>query len=134
MSIYTHNLNIDIVDENDDTIGNQFLLETIYKELANKPIMRKVQYDNKNFEVHLQWERLSITNIQKHFIGVLFIKSFYSDKVLYETTKKVLEDILTKLKSLNEYSLFRITNWKLIFNISKLLDMDNNNNNNIIVI
>ena len=122
MTTYTHNLNILIIDENDITIENKTLTENIYNEFVNKTIIKKgklhnhIDY-NDYIEIKIHWERVPITNIQSKFMGDFFIKSAYSDKVLYETTKKILSDIENRLKmnTTNTY-------WKIVFHISKLLE------------
>jgi len=117
---YTHNLNILIVDENDIVIEDNNLLESIYNELDNKVITKQGKMLNRTFEITIYWNRLSLTNIQSKFMGNLFIKSLHSDKVLYETTERFLNEIEDQLK-INTTN----KNWKIIFHISKLLESNN---------
>jgi hypothetical protein len=114
---HTHNLNILIVDENNITIDDKILLENIYNEFVNKNIIKKCKKSNTIYEIHLYWERLPLTVVQSKFMGELFIESLHSDKVLYETTNKILSEIENKLK-INTTN----KNWKIIFHISALLE------------
>jgi hypothetical protein len=118
---YTHNLNILILDENNIIIEDKKLLESIYNEFDNKILTKRGKMLNRNFEIILYWKRLPLTDVQSKFMGELFISSQYSDKVLHETTNIFINEIENKLKinTLNK-------NWKIIFNISKLLETSNN--------
>lgn len=133
---YSHNLNILIVDENNITIENKSLLQSIYDEFVNKNIFKKVEVFNEKYIIKLYWEKVDIqskifnyapyfrdTNYtfgsisSHHFFSDLFIISAYSDNILHETTKKILYEIENKLKIETENK-----NWKIIFYISKLLE------------
>ena len=116
VSRYTHNLNIFLVkNDNNDNINDIELIESIYAELADKHIKKKGHIFNSKFEIHLLWERLSITEAESKFMGVLFTNSLHSDRILYEATKTLLSDIENKLKNQTTDK-----NWKIIFHISKL--------------
>ena len=112
---YTHNLNILIVDENENIIEDKILLESIYNQIADKVIIKQGKAFNIDIEIKLYWKRLSLTKTQSKFIGELFIISAYSDMILYETTKKILNEIENNVK-INTTN----KNWKIIFHISKL--------------
>ena len=118
----SHNLNLRIVDEDDNTIKNPILLESIYSEFVGKRIIRKGIILDTKIELRLKWERKPITKIQNKFIGDLFICSVYSDQVLYAITKFVLNEIEEKLKNFTENK-----NWKIVFHISKLLEIADKN-------
>ena len=90
---YSHNLNILIVDENNITIENKILLESIYNEFVNKTIIKQAEILDTKYEIKLYWEKVLLTSIQSKFIGDLYITSSYTDKCLYETTKKILSEI-----------------------------------------
>ena len=111
---YSHNLNIMIIDESFSPFENKILMQSIYDEFVNKTIIKEGIIFNRKYEIHLHWEKI---NIQNKFIGDLFIRSPYSDKVLYETTKKILNEIENNLKKETENK-----NWKIAFYISKLLE------------
>ena len=73
----------------------------------------------------MQWETpsnpsiVTLANVQNKNVGVLFTTAFYSDKVLHGTTNMALDEIETlKVKPLNK-------DWKIMFHISKLLEMNN---------
>lgn len=117
---YSHNLNILIVDENNITIENKILLESIYNEFVNKTIIKQAEILDTKYEIKLYWEKVLLTSIQSKFIGDLYITSSYTDKCLYETTKKILSEIENKLK-INTINTIN-KNWKIIFYISKLLE------------
>lgn len=124
MSKPTHQLNIIIVDEKDNIVENESLLKTVICELINKPITKVGYFSHQNFEIRIQWEApanpsiVTLANVQNKFVGVLFNTAFYSDKVIHETTLLALNEIDTqKVRPLNN-------NWKILFHISKVLEMD----------
>jgi len=114
---HTHNLNIIIIDDYENVIINKQLLENIYNEIADKIIIKKGKFLNTNFEVQLLWNKLQLTDAESRFLGKLFIFSPYSDFVLYETTKIILQEIENKLKLKTIQK-----NWKIVFHISRLLE------------
>ena len=113
----SHNLNIKIVNENNEFIENKLLLESIYNEFIDKKIIKKGHMLNRDFKIILYWKKMSITKIEEKLMGNIFIISSYSDKVLYEATKILLNDIENKLKLETNNK-----NWKIVFHISKLLE------------
>ena len=119
----SHNLQIMIVDKlYHIIIDDNDLLERIYAEFVNKKISKQGTWLDTTFEIHLYWKKYVLTEIQGKFMGPLFLYSAYSDKVLYEATKSVLEEIENKLKLSSKNK-----NWKIMFHISKLLEhMDKN--------
>jgi hypothetical protein len=119
----SHNLQIMIVDKlYHIIIDDNDLLESIYAEFVNKKISKQGTWLDTTFEIHLFWKKNVLTEIQGKFMGPLFICSPYSDKLLYEATKNILQEIENKLKLSTKNK-----NWKIIFHISKLLEhMDKN--------
>jgi hypothetical protein len=68
------------------------------------------------------WKRLVVTKLEEYFLGDLFTNSAYSNDVLYQFTKKTLQDIEEKIKSDNRFS---FKPWKIsfyIYNIKKVVD------------
>jgi hypothetical protein len=128
ISPISHNLNIKIFNENDELIENKSLLESIYNELVDKPIIKKIHAYGTDLEIKLLYTRKSITKIEKKFMGDIFIVSLYSDNILYDATKFVLNEIEHKLKLETETI---DKNWKIVFHISKLLENINKNILNI---
>ena len=114
---HTHNLHISICDDSNNIIYNDDLLETIYAEFANKYVKKNGNWLKVNFEIKLFWERVVLSKRECQFMGPLFICSAYSDLVLYEATKFVLNEIENKIKKTCTN-----TRWKIIFHISKLLE------------
>ena len=114
---FTHNLNILILDDKFNIIHNKSLLEDIYYEFVDKIIIKNaILFDNKT-EIHLYWKKIVLNEMQNKFMGNLFIKSAYSDIVLYSATKFLLNEIENKLKKRTVNK-----NWKIEFYISKLLE------------
>lgn len=125
MVTHTHQLNIIIVDEKENIVENDSLLKTVIFELVNKPLVKVGYMFNQNFDIHIQWETpsdpsiVNLANVQHKNVGVLFTNAYFSDKVLHGTTNMALDEIETlKVKPLNK-------DWKIMFHISKLLEMDN---------
>lgn len=125
--IPTHQLNVIIVDENEKIVENESLLKTVICELVNKTVVKVGYIFHQNFDIRIDWvlptnpSMVTLANVQNKFVGVLFNTAFYSDKVLHGTTKVALDEIETlKVKPLNN-------NWKIMFYISKLLEMEKDN-------
>lgn len=118
---YTHNMNILLLDENEDVIENPVLLESIFEELTNKPIIKHVSWEGSILKMILPWKRLHLEKKQRKFMGFLFITSAYSDTALFDVMKATLDDIEQKLKQsfTNERN-----RWTISFHISKILEIN----------
>jgi hypothetical protein len=103
-------MNILLLDENDDTLENPALLEKIFEELTNKPIVKHINWEGSNIKIVLHWKRVHLEKKQSKFMGPLFIKSAYSDTALFDVTKAILGDIEQK---------FSNDSWKILFNIAQ---------------
>jgi hypothetical protein len=100
-----------LVDEDDNEVEDKETMESIYADL-DKVITKTGKTKGQTFEIKLVWIRLKLSPIQSKFMGELFIKSAYSDKVLHEATKSAIDEIENKLP----------VNRKIIFYMTKLLE------------
>jgi len=112
---YTHNMNILMLDEHDDVIENPVLLESIFEELTNKPIIKHVSWEGSILKMILPWKRVHLEKSKSRFMGSLFITSAYSDTALFDVMKVILDDIEQK---------FSNDSWKISFHISKILEIN----------
>lgn len=112
-SQYTHNLNIAIVNQANNSDYDEFhIMEKIYAEMIKPHIFKScISYESAEFEVQLHWKRTNITSLHKRFMGELFIVSPYSDKVLHDATKLVLTEIEKTIHPL-----------RIAFHISRMLE------------
>ena len=112
---YTHNMNILLLDENDDTVESPALLEKIFEKLINNPIVKEVSWEGSILKMILPWKRVHLEKTKSKFMGPLFITSAYSDTALFDVTKAILGDIERK---------FSNGSWKISFHISKILEIN----------
>ena len=112
---YSHNLNIGITNQHGtyDAFNPPHIMEKIYEEITKRRTIQKT-YDNNILAVDLCWKKVAISSLDKRFMGELFIVSPYSDMVLYDSTKTLLEEI--------EKSIFPDGFMRIAFHISKLLE------------
>jgi hypothetical protein len=99
------------------------LLDTIYKQFVDNPFYIKNTRNNMTITYCLDWRELLINDIQSLFMGNLFIKSIYSDEILYKLTKLLLKNIEKTLPF----------DHKIYFYISKILTNTNINDSLIIL-
>jgi hypothetical protein len=108
-------MNILLLDEHDDVIENPVLLESIFEELTNKPIIKHVSWEGSILKMILPWKRVHLEKSKSRFMGSLFITSAYSDTALFDVMKAILDDIEQK---------FSNDSWKISFHISKILEIN----------
>jgi hypothetical protein len=123
-TIYSHNLKIIIVDNNDVPLDNtNNILEKVYSEFANIIYKKNICTEIGNIDFFVFWERKYLKDdIEKIFIGDLFTSSFFSDMVLNNGSYQLLNEIQNKLKKENPTIK---SDWQIKFYIYKLMDIPN---------
>lgn len=124
----THNLHILIkstegfreqsIESPDVNQYNNFILDMVYDHIANVQICRNFMWRGQEVDTLIYWKKEQINDIERNFMGDLFTTSIHSDALQYELTKIALNEIENNIKKdINN------TKWKIIFHISKLLDI-----------
>ena len=124
----TYNLRIALIDKNEELLDNPEFLQKIYDEIANKKINRTVCWRTlgNNINVSVLWKKQTLTHTEKLFMGDLFMKDKYELFDGYFTDsnyllRKFMKTILLEI----EEKYFNNT-CKIIFHISKLLNINGN--------
>jgi hypothetical protein len=141
---YSHNMKLLIVNNKNIIYEHQDnILQKVYMEIANKVIRKQVYWsgshdaERSKVDFAVLWHRKIMKNdIEKIFLGDLFTISMVCDTLLYSATGKILLEIQNKIKKENmesidpkseEHQCIPIqdmdTDWKIIFYISKLIDV-----------
>jgi len=114
----THNLHILIKSTYDKDINDNYILKKVYEELANIPIRRNILWNDQKIDTLIYWKKEQLNDIERHFMGDLFTTSIHNDSLQYKLTKIALREIENNIKKT-----MTNTQWKIIFHISKLLDI-----------
>ena len=113
MESYTHNLKIILID-NDNIVLDNDLLNEIKNKLCQLNITT-VKWNNKNISVSIQWHRKELNNIDKHFMGDLFVNSIYDfDSILINHTKQIISSINNNSNYTVKFYIFRLIGDKTI--------------------
>lgn len=117
MTKYTHNLKIVLSNPFDKIIiTDGYIIDQIYYKISNRIFTNKVTFMDQEINTFLCWNKEDIGKLNKLFMGELFTLSMHSDKLLYECTRVVLQDIENKLKETHP------GDWRIVFHISKILE------------
>lgn len=109
MEVYTHNLKIILVDISGNIITDNYFLDEIKTALCQFNTTT-IQWNNKNVDVTIKWNRKELNNIEKEFMGDLYSNPIYNfDSIIVNHTKKIISNINNK------------SNYNIKFYISKLI-------------
>ena len=109
MEVYTHNLKIILVDGSGNIILDDELLDEIKNTLCQLNT-KKVQWNNKNINITIAWQRKELNNIEKQFVGDLYSNPAYdSDSIIVNHTNQIISNINNK------------TIYKIKFYISRII-------------
>ncbi len=109
MAVYTHNLKIILVDSNGNIILDNDFLNEIKNTLCQLNT-KEVQWNNKNVDATIEWNRKELNDIDKQFMGDLFSNPIYNfDSIIVNHTKQIISSINNK------------SNYNIKFYISKLI-------------
>lgn len=86
---FAHNLNILLVDANNNIVLDNDFLDEI-KTVLCQSNTRVVG----NMKITIQWNKKELNNVEKHFMGDLFLNSIYSsDDVIINHTTQLISQI-----------------------------------------
>jgi hypothetical protein len=109
MEVYTHNLKIILVDNNGNIILDNDFLDKIKNTLCQLNT-KKVEWNEQNIDITIQWHRKELNNIEKQFMGDLFSNPIYDfDSIIVNHTKQIISNINNK------------SNYNIKFYISRLI-------------
>ena len=90
---YTHNLKIILIDSNGNIILDNDFLDEIKNTLCQLNT-KKVQWNNKNTDITIKWDRKELNNIEKQFMGDLYSNPMYSvDSIIVNHTNQIISNI-----------------------------------------
>ena len=93
MQAYTHNLKIILVDTDGNIVSDNDFLDEIKNTLCQLNT-KKVQWNSKNLDVTIKWHRKELNNIEKQFMGDLYLNPAYdSDIIIVNHTKQIISNI-----------------------------------------
>lgn len=109
MEVYTHNLKIILVDTDGNIVSDNDYLDEV-KNVLCRLNTENVEWNMQNIKISIQWKRKELNNIQKQFMGDLFLNSLYHyDSIIVNHTTQVISKINKK------------SNYSIKFYISKLI-------------
>ena len=93
MQAYTHNLKIILVDTDGNIVSDNDFLDEIKNTLCQLNT-KKVQWNSKNLDVTIKWHKKELNNIEKQFMGDLYLNPAYdSDIIIVNHTKQIISNI-----------------------------------------
>ena len=93
MEAYTHNLKIILVDNNKNIILDNEFLDEIKNTLCQLNT-KKMQWNGKNIDITIKWNRKELNNIEKQFVGDLYSNPAYdNDSIIVNHTKQIISTI-----------------------------------------
>lgn len=93
MQVYTHNLKIILIDSNGNIILDNDFLDEIKNTLCQLNT-KKVQWNNKNTDITIKWDRKELNNIEKQFMGDLYSNPICNfDSIIVNHTNQIISNI-----------------------------------------
>ena len=90
---YTHNLKIILFDKDDNIVEDEIFLDKI-KNILCKLNIQETQWNGKNENIMIKWDRKKLNNINKHFMGDLFSEPIYNlDSIILNHTNEIISKI-----------------------------------------
>lgn len=114
MAVYSHNLKIILLDNSGNIILDNDFLNEIKNELCQVNT-KDIEWNMKNIKITIQWKRKELDNIEKQFMGDLFLNSIYHyDSIIVNHTNKVISSINNKSNYSVKFYISRIIGDKQI--------------------
>ena len=89
----THNLKIIFLDTNNKVVEDVDFLQEIYSVLTQENT-HELEWNGKNQPFTIRWDKRSLDEIDKHFVGELFARpAYHQDSIIIEHTEKTLSSI-----------------------------------------
>lgn len=90
METYTHNLQIFLFDKKGNVVIDNDYLEQIKNTLCTIHT-KEVKWNTKNIQATIWWNKKNLNNIDKYFMGDLFLNSIYDqDSIIIDHTKQII--------------------------------------------
>jgi hypothetical protein len=121
--LYTHNLQIKIVDEDDNPIECPILLREIKRRLHRIKYTHTFDINGHALACTITWKWCELTKVNTLFIGDLFSCPIYRhDSIVYSHTNATLRKIEKELKCCHFDFMAPRDSWTIAFFITKVLD------------
>jgi len=89
----THNLKIIFIDTNNKVVEDVNFLQEIQSVLTQEKT-HHLEWNGKQHPFTIRWEKRSLDEIDKHFVGELFARpAYHQDSIIIEHTEKTLASI-----------------------------------------
>lgn len=119
--IYTHNLNIKLVDFEDNLIEIPHILLEIKRRLNRKKYTQKLDIHGHPLDCTIEWKWRELSPNSALFIGDFFASPIYRhDSIVYSHIRLTLHQIEREIKQCAFEFLSR-DNWHIAFFVSKLI-------------
>jgi hypothetical protein len=93
---YTHNLNILLFDDEDNSIKDDIFLNEI-KNILCKNNTIVCEWNGKKENIIIKWDRKELNNIDKYFMGDLFASPIYEmDSLILKHIQTIISNIKSK--------------------------------------
>jgi len=93
---YTHNLNILLFDNEDNSVKDDIFLNEI-KNILCKNNTIVCDYNGKKENIIIKWDRNELNNIEKYFMGDLFAFPIYDmDSLILKHTNSIISNIKSR--------------------------------------
>ena len=108
MDTYTHNLKIILIDTNGNIVSDNDFLNEIKNALCQLNT-KDIKWNMTNMKITIQWHRKELNNIEKQFMGDLFINPIYEhDSIIVNHTTQIISDINNKFNYDIKFYIFRL--------------------------
>jgi hypothetical protein len=121
--LYTHNLQIQLVDDDDNPIECPIILREIKRRLHRIKYTHVLDINGHALACTITWKWCELTKRNTLFIGDLFSCPIYRhDSIVYSHTNATLRKIEQELKRCNFDFIYPRDSWSIAFFITKVLD------------
>ena len=119
--LYTHNLNIKIVDLNDTPLDLPHILHEVKRRLHRKKYTHTLDIHGHPLDCSITWKWRELTTRSALFIGDFFASPIYRhDSIVYSHTRLTLQQIEREIKQCVSEFLSR-DHWTIAFFVTKLI-------------
>jgi len=89
----THNLKIIFINDHNEVVEDAVFLQEIYAILTQEKT-HDLEWNGKVQPFTIRWDKVSLDEIDKHFVGELFARpAYHQDSIIIEHTEKTLTSI-----------------------------------------
>ena len=121
--LYTHNLQIKLVDDDDNEIECPVILREIKRRLHKIKYTHTLDINGHALSCTITWKWCELTKVNALFIGDMFACPIYRhDSIVYSHTNATLRKIEKELKRCHFDFMYPSDSWSIAFFITKVLD------------